>query len=136
MTPLCKQKYKKYNLTTPGWYRIGKFNYNLCSCGLLSFNVVAYSNNNSGILQLACAKGYNTITFEKLIYRRINATPIISKFRVVVRDYFECYIEAYKSTDEEMTLCANLAAEIEMELYDNAEAGNIPDGYSATELEL
>ena len=136
MTPLCKQKYKKYNLTAPGWYRIGTFDYNLCSCGLLSFNVVAYSNNNSGILQLACTKGFNTITFEKLIHRRINATPEVTKFRVVVQNYSKSYIEVYKSTDTEITLCANLSAEIEMELYDNAEAGNIPDGYSATELEL
>ena len=136
MTPFCKQKYKKYNLTAPGWYRIGKFDYNLCSCGLLSFNVVAYSNNNSGILQLACTKGFNTITFEKLIYRRINATPHITKFRVVTKDYYKCYIEAYKATYEEITLCTNLAAEIEMELYNNAESGSIPDGYSSIELEL
>ena len=129
-------KYKAYSLIDPGWYRIGEFNYNLTATAFLSFGVKAGNGNIAGILGLVAVKGFNKISFEKILRQSIEETKHFTKFRLVIKNYSISYIEAYKSTETSATLLAKLSAEINTELYDVAEEGNVPEGYSTIELEL
>lgn len=129
-------KYKAYSLIDPGWYRIGEFNYNLTATAFLSFGVKAGNGNIAGILGLVAVKGFNKISFEKILRQDIEETKHFTKFRLVIKNYSISYIEAYKSTETSATLLAKLSAEINTELYDVAEEGNVPEGYSTIELEL
>lgn len=129
-------KYKAYSITNSGWYRIGEFNYNLTATAFLSFGVKAGSGNIAGILGLVAVKGFNKISFEKILRQALEGTRHFTKFRLVLKNYSISYIEAYKSTETSATLLAKLSAEINTELYDAAEEGNVPEGYSTIELEL
>lgn len=127
---------KSYSITDSGWYRIGEFNYNLTATAFLSFGVKAGNGNIAGILGLVAVKGFNKISFEKILRQAIEETKHFTKFRLVIKNYSISYIEAYKSTETSATLLAKLSAEINTELYDAAEEGNVPEGYSTIELEL
>ena len=127
--------YKEYSITNAGWYRIGEFNYNTGATGLISFNVIASSNNSCGILKLSAIKGFDAFEFNKVSYMYIG-TPLINKFRLVLKNYSICYIEVYKTGDTSITLQAKLANEIGINLYENLQEGNVPSDYIAKELNL
>ena len=127
--------YKEYSITNAGWYRIGEFNYNTGATGLISFNVIAGSNNSCGILKLSAVKGFDAFEFNKVSYMCIG-TPLINKFRLVLKNYSICYIEVYKTGDTSITLQAKLANEIGINLYENLQEGNVPSDYVARELNL
>ena len=129
------QNCKEYTLNGEGWYRIGEFNYNTGATGLISFNVIAGSNNSCGILKLSAIKGFDAFEFNKVSYMYIG-TPLINKFRLVLKNYSICYIEVYKTGDTSITLQAKLANEIGINLYENLQEGNVPSDYIAEELNL
>ena len=129
------QKYKEYTLNDEGWYRIGEFNYNLGATGLISFNVIASLNNSCGILGLSATKGFDAFDFNKVSYMYIG-TPLINKFRLVLKNYSICYIEVYKTDDTPITLQSKLAHEIGIKLYESSHEGNVPSDYTAKELNL
>ena len=129
------QNCKEYTLNGEGWYRIGEFNYNTGATGLISFNVIAGSNNSCGILKLSAIKGFDAFEFNKVSYMYIG-TPLINKFRLVLKNYSICYIEVYKTGDTSITLQSKLANEIGIKLYEDLQEGNVPSDYIAKELNL
>lgn len=102
---------------------------------MISFNVIAGSNNSCGILKLSAIKGFDAFEFNKVSYMYIG-TPLINKFRLVLKNYSICYIEVYKTGDTSITLQAKLANEIGINLYENLQEGNVPSDYVARELNL
>ena len=127
---------KSYFINNAGWYRIGEFDYNNSATALISFAVRAGNNNNAGILSLIGVKGFNHASLEKIAYQELNPVKHFTKFRLVLKNYTLSYIEVYKNTETQAILNAKLSADINTALYDTAQEGNVPDGYSTIELEL
>ena len=114
----------------------GEFDYNNGATALISFAVIAGDKNNVGILNLSAIKGFHNATLGKITYNQLSSEKHILKFRLLTKNYTTSYIEVYKATTASVILKLKLSADINTKLYDSAEEGNIPDGYSTIELEL
>ena len=114
----------------------GEFDWNVGSTALISFGVRAGKNNNVGILSLVAIKGFSKVNLEKIAYQELEPVKHFTKFRLVLKNYTLSYIEVYKNTKTQAILNAKLSADINTALYDTAQEGNVPDGYSTIELEL
>ena len=127
---------KNYSITTSGWYRIAEFDLDNGATALISFAVKESGRNNAGILSFAASKRASSANLEKVAYQQYESAKHFTKFRLVLKNYSLSYIEIYKASTAIVTLSLKLSADINTKLYDSAEEGNIPDGYSIIELEL
>ena len=138
MQPNRKQDYKEYRFKDEGWYRIGTFEFNKGASSFINFATFATLKTNAGILAFIATKGYAyNILFEKILYKALENSSYITKFRLVWQTYSnQCYIEVFKTSQEAVSMKITLAGAINVKLYDKVQPGNVEEGYSTTELEL
>ena len=111
-----------------GWKRIAAL-YEMAN-GTISFNNNP-SNGTAGQITIACGKGF-TFYYHKDYKIRTN-DDLFTKFRIVYKGNDTCYLEVYQNIAISRLVNIGLASQsINVVLYEEEIAGNIPSGYSAT----
>ena len=125
---------KAYNVSyemseTTGWKRIAALTE--MANGTISFNNNP-SNGTAGQITIACGKGFS-FYYHKDYKIRTN-DDLFTKFRIVYKGNDTCYLEVYQNIAVSRLVNIGLASQsINISLYKEETAGNIPSGYSATE---
>lgn len=114
---------------TTGWKRIASLSE--MANGTIVFNNNP-SNGTAGQITIAYGKGFS-FYYHKDYKIRTN-DDLFTKFRIVYKGNDTGYLEAYQNISVSRLVNIGLASQsINISLYKEETAGNIPSGYSATE---